>query len=411
VHTIYNLAVHITSFFLKIIVFFSPKIKYFINGRKDTFSYLEKHISKNDSIIWVHTASLGEFEQGLPVIEKLRAVHPSYKILLTFFSPSGYKVKKNTSAADVICYLPLDTKQNARRFLDLAHPKIALFVKYEIWPNYINELKKNNIPMLLISAIFKKEQVFFKWYGSFMRKVLKNISYFFVQDSNSELLLNTIGLANIVKSGDTRFDRVSEILERDNTLPFMDQFKQHGTCLVAGSTWPEDEEVLVDYINTSDKNIRYVLAPHNIKLDHIKNLRKSISKKTILYSEIKEKNLAGYSVLIMDTIGLLTKIYSYSDIAYVGGAFATGLHNTLEPAVFGVPVIIGPNYKGFKEAEELVRLQGILVIKDRMNFTDIINQLLENEEFCKNTGSINASYVGMNTGASIQIVDHIRTLL
>ncbi len=408
---LYDLALHITSIFLKLIAVFSPKINLFVKGRKETFPILEGNISRNDAILWIHSASLGEFEQGLPVMRGLKAAYPSHKIVLTFFSPSGYEIKKNTPVADIVCYLPLDTISNAQKFVTLVHPEIAVFIKYEIWPNYLKVLERSNIPSFVISAIFKIDQVYFKWYGGFMRMALQKISHFFVQNEVSAEMLRSIGLNNSTVSGDTRFDRVSEILGRDNSLPFMEDFKQLGKCIVAGSTWPEDEKILVQYINDSDRPLKFVIAPHTIKKDHIRDLRKIITKKNILYSEHQNLDLTGYEVLIVDTIGLLTKIYSYADIAYVGGGFATGLHNTLEPAVFGIPVIIGPAYRGFKEAEDLVEREGIFVVRDMRDLEDITTKLLDDKEFCRRTGSTNTSYIRGNKGASIQIIDHIRTLL
>ncbi len=410
-YSIYNLAIVIVSFFLKIVAVFNPKIKLFVHGRKNTFYDLVSQISKEDHIIWLHTASLGEYEQGLPIIEKLKVAYPSHNILVTFFSPSGYEVKKNSSAANIVTYLPLDTQKNAEQFLAIVHPELAIFVKYEIWPNYLRALKKKQIPTLLISSIFTKEQIFFKWFGGFLRQALSTFTHFFVQDKNSELLLNSIHLNNGSISGDTRFDRVSEIVEQDNSLEFMTSFKNDTLCLVCGSTWPEDEAILIDYINSSPKPIKFVLAPHTIKAGQIDKLVKSVSKKTVLYSEIQDKDLSQFEVLIVDTIGILTKIYSYADIAYVGGGFATGLHNTLEPAVFGIPVIIGPKYHGFKEAEDLVSQQGILVVKNNSELGDLLNKLEDNKKYLKTTGDINASYIAKNKGASLQIMDYIRTLI
>lgn len=374
-------------------------------------SYLKKNISEGDSIIWVHTASLGEFEQGLPIIEQLKKNYPEYRILVTFFSPSGYEVKKNTAAADLVTYLPMDTKKNAMKFLDLVNPKLVIFVKYEIWPNYLRALSQRNIPTLLISALFKENQIYFKSYGGFMRKALHNFTHIFVQDTKSIELLSKINIKNTAISGDTRFDRVIEILERDNNLAFMENFKNEAKTLVAGSTWPDDEEVLVPYINTGESSLKFVLAPHNIKPEHINKLKSSINKKTILYSELENKDLSAYEVLIIDTIGLLTKIYSYAEISYVGGGFATGLHNTLEPAVYGIPVIIGPSFKGFKEAEDLVNKGGVLVVKSPAEFFTLVNDLLKDEEHLKRTGDINSTYVSENKGASIQIMAYVRTLI
>ncbi len=386
-------------------------MKLFVDGRKETFSILEKSISKNNKVIWVHAASLGEFEQGLPIIEKLRIEKPSHKILITFFSPSGYEVKKNTSAADVVVYLPLDTRGNVKRFLDITQPKLAIFVKYEIWPNYLSELQSRKIPSLLISSIFKKEQIYFKWYGNFMRRSLHTFSHIFVQNDKSKELLSSIEIKNTTVNGDTRLDRVSEILKRDNTLPLIENFKKDNLCLVAGSTWAEDEAILLDFINTSSKKLKYILAPHKIEKEKILGLTGSISKKTVLFSNSNIETVHDYDVLIIDNIGMLTKIYNYADIAYVGGGFSTGLHNTLEPAVFGIPVIIGPNYKGFKEAEELVEQKGILPIHDSWSLSEILKKLLSNPELLERTGKINTAYINKNKGASIQIMDHIRRLL
>ena len=411
VYFVYNLTVVFTSFLLKIISFFNPKIRLFTAGRKRSFSILKENIQLEDKVIWIHAASLGEYEQGLPVMEGIRENYPTYKILLTFFSPSGYEVRKETKAADVVCYLPLDTQRQVQEFLKLANPIIAIFIKYEIWPNYLRNLHYEQIPTLLISAIFKKDQIYFKWYGGFMRKALHQVSYFFVQNGASKELLHSIGLNNIAVSGDTRFDRVAKIKERNNTLNFMELFNNGKSCFIAGSTWPEDEELLIPLINSSDDSVKFVIAPHNIKKDHIENLRKQITKNVVCYSDYKAAELASKDVLIIDAIGLLTKIYSYASLAYVGGGFATGLHNTLEPAVFGIPVIIGPNYSGFREAIDLVGLKGIFVINNAAELNDKAWALLRDSEQSRVAGNINMEYLIENKGASIQIIAHIRTLL
>lgn len=382
-----------------------------MNGRKKSFAHLEGSVSKQGRYIWMHVASLGEFEQGLPILERLRLDHPSYKILVTFFSPSGYEVKKDTTAADVVAYLPFDTPKNVRRFLQIVNPKLVLFVKYEIWPNYLRFLAEKQVPTLLVSAIFKKHKVYFKPYGGFMRKALDHFTHFFVQDARSKSLLQSLKFDNVTVSGDTRFDRVSEILKQDNRLSFMESFKGNKACFVGGSTWPEDEALLTEYINRSGQPIKYVLAPHNIKENHILSLKNSIQKKVLLLSEVEGEDLTQAEVLLVDSIGLLTKIYSYGDIAYVGGAFATGLHNTLEPAVFGIPVIIGPDYEGFNEAEELVALGGITVVENLEEFSQLISRFIADHEYLGQLGRINTAYVAEKKGASIQIMDYIRTLL
>ncbi|WP_350292740.1 glycosyltransferase N-terminal domain-containing protein [uncultured Croceitalea sp.] len=408
---LYSFLVHIAWFHLKLIAFFKPKINLFVDGRKNVFATLKESLVDTDNVIWMHVASLGEYEQGLPILQKLKILYPNYKFLLTFFSPSGYEVKKNTDGADIITYLPLDTITNVNKFIELVNPRMALFIKYEIWPNYLNALKNKEIPTFLVSALFSKKQVYFKWYGSFMRKSLGTFNHLFVQDENSKKLLNDFGFVNVSVSGDTRFDRVSEILSRDNDLAFMSNFKQHNFCFVIGSSWPQDEEIIVDFINKSDKKIKYAIAPHNIKEEHIKNLKNSITKKVICYSEVEHKSLEDYNVLLIDTIGLLTKIYSYANIAYVGGGFKTGLHNTLEPAVFGTPILIGPNYTSFKEAEQLVERGGIISIKTKEEFSRRINKLLENKNVLLSTGQINSQYVESNKGATSRILKHIKGVL
>ena len=408
---IYNILTHLSWLVLKGIALFQPKMRLFVSGRKNTFDQLRSSITPNSKCIWMHVASLGEFEQGLPILEQLRQQYPNHKLVLSFFSPSGYEVKKNTSAADVVVYLPMDTRSNASQFVDLMNPAMAIFIKYEIWPNYLHQLRQRKIPTLLVSAIFSKRQVFFKPYGGFMRNSLHSFSHFFVQDDTSKTLLQSIGFANSTVSGDTRFDRVYEILNRDSHLDFMEQFKGNQPCLVAGSTWPEDEKILVDYINSSDKGVKFVLAPHKIKPDHIEQLLESISKKTICYSNIDNQNLMDFDVLIVDTIGLLTKIYSYAQIAYVGGGFATGLHNTLEPAVYGIPVVIGPNYEGFKEAEDLVDLKGVLPVSSSSELKTTLDRFLENPDVLENTGKINSTYITQNVGATPLIMEHIDQIL
>jgi len=413
VRFIYNLLVYISWFHLRIVALFHKKIKLFVKGRGETFSILSQNISKEDQVIWMHVASLGEFEQGLPIIENLKTEYPSHKILVSFFSPSGYEIKKHTKSADIVCYLPIDTVKNARRFMETVRPKLAIFVKYEIWPNFLNELQRSNTPTLLVSAIFRKKQFYFRPLGGFMRNALRTFEHIFVQDRRSKELLESIQIKNVKISGDTRFDRVAKILALDNDNEIIHYFKQDNICLVAGSTWPEDEKVIVNSINLDKRPIKWVLAPHNIKTDHIEKLRKSINAKVALYSELAQKHMHYYDVIIVDNIGLLTEIYSYADLAYVGGGFATGLHNTLEPAVFGIPVIIGPNYHGFKEAEEMVKKKGIHVISDNESFELLLSAFLDEKPrlFLEKTGEINASYVAENKGASIQIVSYLRTLL
>ncbi len=407
----YNLLTYIAWQIVKAGALVNAKLKLFVDGRKNTHQQLATAFTEKNDVIWMHAASLGEFEQGLPIIENLKRQFPSYKILITFFSPSGYEVKKNTPIADLVTYLPFDTLKNAQQFIATVNPKLAIFVKYEIWPNYLKVLSQKQIPTILVSAIFNEKQIYFKSYGAFLKKKLKCFTQIFVQDKNSAELLATININHTTISGDTRLDRVSEILNRDNTLAFMHQFKKDQQCFVAGSTWPEDEAILINFINATTYNLKFVIAPHTIKPEKILNLQSSISKKTLLFSKLNEQTVSDFDVLIIDHIGLLTKIYSYADFAYVGGAFSTGLHNILEPAVFGIPVLIGPNYKGFKEAEDLVKKNGVFPIKDLKSFNELFDKFIKQPHFLNKTGEVNASYISKNKGASIQITTYLSTWL
>lgn len=389
----------------------NSKLSLFVKGRKETISLLNQSISKEDKVIWIHAASLGEYEQGLPVIEQLKIHHPTHKIVLTFFSPSGYEVKKNSKIADVICYLPMDTKRKVKSFLTDAHPDIAVFIKYEIWPNYLNALKKADTPTYLISALFKDNQIYFKWYGGFMRNALNNFTHFFVQNKKSKSLLNSVGFTNVTIAGDTRFDRVSEIVKSDNELDFMKRFKKDQFCFVAGSTWAEDEKNIIDYINNNTHPIKFVIAPHTIKDNHIQEIIQSINKKVVRYTNLEHGDLENCEVLVIDTIGLLTKIYSYADIAYVGGGFVTGLHNTLEPAVFGVPVVIGPQFDGFAEAEELVQLGGVISIKSNSQFQEVVDKCFNSNDYRSKIGRINTDYIKEKAGATTRIVAELNSVL
>lgn len=408
---LYNILINIAWLGLKVVALFNAKIKLFVQGRKQTFSILEERLRSADKTIWMHVASLGEFEQGLPILERLRTEYPEHRLVLSFFSPSGYEVKKNTSVADVVIYLPMDSNYKAKRFLELVNPELAIFVKYEVWPNYLHHLQKRNIPTLLISAIFSERQIYFKPFGGFMRKSLRKFDHYFVQDENSKKLLESIEIKNSTISGDTRLDRVSKILKQNNQLDFMDRFKNNQLCLVAGSTWPEDEQILINYFNNTNEKVKVVIAPHEIKPAHITKITSALNKKTLCYSDLGNQNLKEIEVLIIDTIGLLTKIYSYANIAYVGGGFATGLHNTMEPAVFGIPIIIGPQFLGFKEVEDLVKEGGIMPISNKDSFNNLMGDLLNNPISIRNIGDINANYINSNRGAADLIMKHISKIM
>ena len=403
---LYSILTYLTGLILYPISLFNPKIKLFVQGRKSVFKKLEQSVSSTDRVIWVHCASLGEFEQGLPIIERLKNDYQQHKIVVTFFSPSGYEVKKNSGVADVITYLPLDTKSNVKRFLNLVHPELVIFVKYEFWLNYLAELKNREIKTILVSGIFRPSQSFFKWHGQWMRQYLKAFDHFFVQNKQSKHLLESIGLRNTTIAGDTRYDRVSEILTRDNTLDFIGAFKQDRLTIVYGSSWEDDETIYIDFLNQTN-NVKHIIAPHNIHAHKIEQLEQKITKKVVKYSTMEEKNLEEFDVFIIDTIGLLTKIYSYADIAYVGGAFKTGLHNILEPAVFGIPIVIGPKYNKFQEAVDLVARKGAYSINNQAAYQEIMQNLVSDASFRTTTGNINTNSVTENAGAINSIMHYI----
>jgi len=415
---LYSFLTQIASFHLLAAQHFSKKLKTFVSGRKDVMTILERDISANDKTIWFHCASLGEFEQAVPIIEATKKLFESYKIIISFFSPSGYEIKKDSGIADCIVYLPLDTISNAKRFIKKVHPSLAIFVKYEFWPNYLFELKENQIPTILVSGLFRANQSFFKPYGSFMRKALLSFNHFFVQDANSQELLKTIQITNTTVSGDTRFDRVSHQIEQDNTLDFMDVFTNNSTCIVCGSTWPEDEIILLDAINSDTGGVKYVVAPHKMDASKLDAFLEKINKPTVKYSEIfstsgalAEEKLIEAKVLIIDMIGLLTKIYSYADIAYVGGAAGnTGLHNILEPATFGVPILIGENFEKFPEAKKLQQLAGLYSVKSGEELSQILSKLINDKIFRSKTGMIAGHFINSNTGATKKIMDYLEKL-
>ncbi len=406
----YSIGIYIASFVIKLLALFNLKLKKGVVGRKETFRKLKNAIKPEDKTFWFHCASLGEYEQGLPVFEALKIKYPNYKIVLSFFSPSGYEIRKNTKIADVVVYLPLDTTTNATHFLSLVNPDYTIFVKYEIWPNLLLEIKKRKLNTILISAVFRENQSFFKWYGGFMKSSLFAFNHIFTQDENSKKLLESIDYKNVSVSGDTRFDRVSNQLKVDNSVSFIEDFKENKLCVVFGSTWPEDDKLYIDFINhNSNRDIKFIIAPHNIKASYTASLRSQLNAKTISYTEITDKNLADYDVFILDTIGYLSKVYSYADIAYVGGgAGATGLHNILEPAVFGIPILIGKTYGKFPEAKTLINEGGVTSVTNSEEFEAVIKNLLVDSIFKETQGNINSNFIEKNKGAVIQILDYIR---
>ena len=412
-HSLYNFSTFIASKLILLSPIFSPKMSLFVKGRRSVIDTIKSTLKKGDKTIWFHCASLGEYEQGVPVIKKIKEEFPDHKIIVSFFSPSGFEVKKNDKLADCTVYLPLDTPKNAKNFIDLLQPSVAIFIKYEFWPNYLFELKKKSIPTILVSGLFRKDQVFFKFYGGFMRRTLNSFSHFFVQDQLSKNLLEQLKISQVSVSGDTRFDRVSDQLSMNNELDFMALFKQDLFCLVCGSTWPKDESILINYINNFSNNTKFIIAPHEVNNLRVESLKKKLKVKTVLYSEIEKYNISDYQVLIIDTVGLLTKVYSYADVAYIGGGIgmgANGLHNILEAATFGVPIIIGENYTNFPEAKKLKKLNGLFSVASPQEFIDIFNQLKTDAPFCEKTGLISKNFILNNRGATDIILNYLQQL-
>ena len=412
-HSLYNFSTFIASKLILLSPLFSPKMSLFVKGRKSVIDTIKSTLKKGDKTIWFHCASLGEYEQGVPIIKKTKEEFPDHKIIVSFFSPSGFEVKKNDKLADCTVYLPLDTPKNAKNLIDLLQPSVAIFIKYEFWPNYLFELKKKSIPTILVSGLFRKDQIFFKFYGGFMRKTLNSFSHFFVQDQLSKNLLEQLKISQVTVSGDTRFDRVSDQLSMNNELDFMALFKQDLFCLVCGSTWPKDESILINYINNFSNNTKFIIAPHEVNNLRVESLKKKLKVKTVLYSEREKYNISDYQVLIIDTVGLLTKVYSYADVAYIGGGIgmgANGLHNILEAATFGVPIIIGKNYTNFPEAKKLKKLNGLFSVASPQEFIDIFNQLKTDAPFCEKTGLISKNFIFNNRGAADIILNYLQQL-
>lgn len=407
---IYNALVKLSAAVLKTAGRFSPKIKDFTEGRNNLFSKLKSNIDPTAEYIWIHSASLGEFEMAVPILKMLKEKYPHCKTVVSFFSPSGYNNKKMHPLVDTFTYLPLDTQENASNFIEIIQPKMAFFIKYDFWPNHLNELRRNGIRAFLISGVFRKDQTFFKSYGKWMRSSLEAFEHFFVQNKESEELLNTIGFKNVTVSGDTRFDRVAAQIETDNHIDFIEEFKKDETLVVCGSTWPEDDELILNFINNSN-HIKFIIAPHEIKAEKTEKLKNNLKIPTVTYTNKEGENLAEYRVLILDTIGLLGRAYSYADISYVGGAAGTtGLHNILEPATFGVPVIIGENFSKFPEAEKLRQLAGLFSVKNSGEFSVLMEKLTTNSEFRKKTGMIAGHFINSNTGATRILSNYLQNI-
>jgi len=405
---LYNLSILLYSILIKLTAPFNIKARQISKGRGQVFSGLKTKINHDKPIIWVHCASLGEFEQGRPVIEAIRKQHPQYQVLLTFFSPSGYEIRKNYDQADYVFYLPADTKRNAQKLIELVRPEIVFFVKYEFWFHYISELKKRNIPLYLVSAIFRDNQLFFKnspW-GKWYRKMLHGFEHFFVQDDQSVDLLHQIGIKNVTKAGDTRFDRVAEIARNGKNIPMVEKFKGSSQLVVAGSTWKPDEELLAQYIH-SHPETKFILAPHETKKGNIERLINLLKSPVICYTEVFEESVINKQVLIVDTIGILSSIYQYADLAYIGGGFGVGIHNTLEAAIFGMPIVFGPNYLKFNEATRMVRLGVAFPVSDYSALQTIFSTVLSDTEKRNLISRQCTDFTNQNLGATRIILNQV----
>jgi 3-deoxy-D-manno-octulosonic-acid transferase len=401
---LYQLSIQIYTLAIRLASIFNPKAKLWIAGRKDIFQKLEQQLAGNTyPLIWLHCASLGEFEQGRPIIESIKEQLPETRILLTFFSPSGYEVRKNYAGADYIFYLPADTVGNAKRFIKIANPKAVIFIKYEFWFNYIQQLNKKNIPIIIVSAIFRPTQHFFKSYGGWFRKGLAKISHFYVQTEESATLLQSIGITNVTISGDTRFDRVASIAAQCKSFPLIEQFKGDHKIFLAGSSWPIDES-LINACYHKKLDLKYIIAPHEVHEEHIKAIEKLFSGATLRYSQANATNISQAEVLIIDSIGILSHLYQYAYMAYIGGAFGKGLHNILEAATFGKPVIFGPNYEKFKEAKDLIAKEGAFCIHNAEELINETSRLLSNDRAYKSASQQCLTYVNSMKGATQLIV-------
>lgn len=406
----YSILIHFYAFIVALISPFHKKARIMRLGQWKTNSILREKIDRNAKYIWFHASSLGEFEQGRPMMEKIKAAHPEYKILLTFFSPSGYEVRKNYEGADVICYLPFDTPYRVKKFLNLAHPAMAVFIKYEFWGNYLHELKRRDIPVYIISAIFRPDQLFFQWFGQPYRKMLYCFTHLFVQDQRSADLLNEYNIKNVTVTGDTRFDRVLDVRCQARDFSQIERFvtSEEGNrqqTLIAGSSWPQDEEILIPYFNMHPE-LKLIVAPHEIHREHLMYIESLLKRPSVRLSEvIQDENLLnGKDCLIVDSFGLLSSIYRYGTVAYIGGGFGAGIHNTLEAAVYGIPVLFGPRFQKFKEARDLIAVGGGFSLSDKQAFNAKMDELLTYPELLQAAGESAGQFVNGNVGATDKVL-------
>ncbi|HWB64821.1 MAG TPA: glycosyltransferase N-terminal domain-containing protein [Chitinophagales bacterium] len=407
---VYNLSVRLYGMAIWLASPFNKKAAHWVQGRKAQAARLAQLKGDSAKRIWVHCASLGEFEQARPVIEKLQNIYPGYKIVLTFFSPSGYEVRKSYKEVEAVLYLPLDTRSQAKAFIDAIQPQLALFVKYEFWYNYLDVLNEKNIPIVLFSAVFRSEQVFFKWYGGLFRKMLKAFTKIFVQDENSMALLQSIGIGATV-ANDTRFDRVFEIAANRKEFELIGKFKGGSKLLVAGSTWKTDESLLVKLINEKQlEGYKYLIAPHNLNAERLNVLKGEVNAKALFYSELSEANTEGVEVVIIDNIGMLAALYAYADVAYIGGAFNASVHNVLEAAVYGLPLFFGPNYLKSNEAKDLLERKAAFSISGYAAFAQQIRALLGNLAATEQAKAAAKLYVQQNLGGTNAILKYLENI-
>ena len=418
---IYNIVIYFVLWGIAIASLFNEKVRKMWRGEREAFKILKQKVDPNAKYIWFHAASLGEFEQGRPLMERIRKNYPQYKILLTFYSPSGYEVRKNYEGADIICYMPVDTRLNAIRFLRLVRPVMAFFIKYEFWSNFLHILKHRNIPTYSVSSIFREDQVFFKWYGRSYAGVLKCFTRFFVQNEESKRLLEGIGITAVDVVGDTRFDRVLQIKEAAKQLPICEAFRtgvassqsadvpHHDfKVFVAGSSWPPDENIFIPFFN-EHKDWRLLIAPHVIAEEHLKLILSLIKgKKVVRYTQTTPEEAADADVLIIDCFGLLSSMYNYGDVAYIGGGFGVGIHNTLEAAVWNMPVIFGPNNKKFQEAQGLLKSGGGFEINTYEDFSGLMSSLMNDEAFLKQAGDKAGTFVAHLAGATDKVLASVK---
>ena len=405
----YNLIIYLYLIGVAIYSLFNKKVRKMWRGERAALGILREKMVADAQYVWFHAASLGEFEQGRPLMEQMRREHPEFKILLTFFSPSGYEVRKNYEGADIICYLPLDTPFNARRFLRTIRPVMAFFIKYEFWYNYLHILKHRNVPVYSVSSIFRPGQIFFRWYGHQYSKVLKCFTHFFVQNEVSRELLHSIGIDKVTISGDTRFDRVLQIRDAAKELPLVKAFKDGHNVFVAGSSWPPDEDIFIRYFN-EHRDWKLVIAPHVIDEDHLKQIISKLNRKVVRYTQTTESEAREAECIIIDCFGLLSSIYRYGEVAYVGGGFGVGIHNVLEAAVWGVPVLFGPNNQRFQEAQGLLATEGGFQIKDYVSFCKLMDRFIADKAYLQAAGEKAGAFVSHHAGATATILKNIQNM-